>query len=175
MKVAKLEGTKIVNLAVANSLDEGWTDVSGYARVGMGGDIVDGVYVSPVIDDRLILVGTEWVATMENLLVENEKQREAFEVGGMVLSSGLQISTSDKAQAKIHGAVTTLQDEPEGTTVNFIANRSQDIPMALPEIKAVFKEVVGHVQSGLAKQGELIAKIQSGEITTFKQLEAEWL
>ena len=83
MKVAKLDGTKIINIALAETVQDGWTDLTAYPVAKVGGHIIEGNYVKPAKDPRMVLDGEDWVFPIEGLYLANAAFLKAKEPGGM--------------------------------------------------------------------------------------------
>lgn len=129
---------------------------------------------APPPDFRMVRLDGLWKFSVETLAKQNEFHRANFETGGLTISEGVMISTSGSAQRKIHGAIEGLKLAPVGEKVDFAVTPTSSIQMDLAMMQEVFGAVFGHVQSAYSKQVEVYARIETGEITTFEQLELAW-
>ncbi|MEP3246266.1 MAG: DUF4376 domain-containing protein [Sneathiella sp.] len=175
MRVAKLENTKIVNIAVADSLEEGWIDVEALPRAAIGGHLINGICITPPADERLFLDGTVWKAHLEDLLDDNKKHRKSAADKGFVTTTGLPVASDEKAQERLDRLIRHLGKKPAGTAVTFALADGSFVSLDLTALRQIDQEVGDHRQQAFDRQADMARKIGRGDITDFNALADAWV
>lgn len=91
------------------------------------------------------------------------------EVGG-VMFNGVKISTDDRSKTLLQGARTAADANPDHVEGWKTAGGWVDLTAA--QIIAISDAVRAHVSACFAIERAVVAQIESGEITTYQQIEA---
>jgi hypothetical protein len=93
------------------------------------------------------------------------------EQGGIMLASGMPITTDDRSQAKITGAYSAAVELPTVVTP-WAAADGNVYPLDGAAIVAMNNELLTHINNCFAISGDVIAQIEAGTITTHEQIDA---
>lgn len=136
---------------------------SGKRSNGISVQMVDGVptYVYDLVD-----------LSVAELKEYASNRKRTAETGGVTFA-GLVIATDRESQAMISGAYLTVQRDPARVIQWKTSNGF--VPIDALTMAAIADAVSNHVQDCFAKEAEVCALIDSGEIKTFEQIEAaDW-
>lgn len=92
------------------------------------------------------------------------------EVGGIVVD-GLRIATDDRSKLLIAGARIQAEADPAWSTVWTAADGSRH-PVSSAQVIAISAAVLDHVDACFRRQGDVLAAITAGTITTKAEIDA---
>lgn len=149
-----LDGYSLVQIAEADPIP------SGKRSIGIAVQMVNGVPV--------------YVYNLADLSIAELKEyasarKRSAETGGMTIS-GMSIATDRESQGMISGAYLAVQRDPQ--RIIQWKTESGFVPIDAATMTAIADAVANHVQDFFAKEAEVCTLIDSGEITTFEQIEA---
>jgi len=114
----------------------------------------------------------EFVLTKEALLSYAAQRRWRAEIGGMDFG-GSQVATDENSQTKVMGARIRATSDSNFTTPWFLPDGSM-VELGAAQIIALSDAIFNHVQATFVKRAEVVAKIESGDITTIAQINEEF-